>query len=336
MPAGDHHGRTLSRWRGKAAVLGKAPWRAEFLRASARSSELRSFDDWVFRNGSALVEPPSESSSISHGFVIRPDPADPALCGIAGVLGPSHDSAGRPYPLCVAAAIAFDADVGAHPEVAPIILESYWDLAIDILTDVRTAPLAAEGAALDALTEQSVEPGASAIDLYADWLRRTNIADFCALLERPPEWLDRALLAIGDSAAHPRRGEGSRRSPRADSIRLPLGQAGGSALCFWLDVVRRAARWSARVPSFFWSHDGQLGDALILLDFPTEKTLAALWRAGGGPHNVCDLTPPDACPPVLGLDLADDGPSQSDSGARGAETLWTLLGRVEPRAPSSR
>jgi type VI secretion system ImpM family protein len=335
MPAGDHHGCAVSRWLGKAAVLGKAPWRAEFLRVSGRSSELRSFDDWVFRNGSALTEPPSESSSVSHGFVIRPEHADPALCGIAGVLAPSHDSAGRPYPLCIAAPIAFDADVGSHPEAAPIILESYWDLAIDILTEVRAAPLAAEDATLDALTERGIEPGAGAIDLYGDWLKRTNIADFCALLERPRDWLDRALLAIGDAAADPRRREGSRRSPHADSIRLPLGQAGGSALCFWLDVVRRAARWSARVPSFFWSHDGQLGDALILLDLPTDKTLAALWHVGRA-HDVCDLTPPDACPPVMGLDLAEDGPSQSDSGARVAETLWTLLGRIDLRAPSNR
>ncbi len=37
------------------------------------------------------------------------------------------------------------------------------------------------------------------------------------------------------------------------SLRLPLGQAGGAALCFCSDLARRFLGWRATVPSFFWS-----------------------------------------------------------------------------------
>ena len=171
--------------------------------------------------------------------------------------------------------------------------------------------------------------------MYGDWLRRTTVGDLCALLERPPAWLDRALLAISDAVALPAVAEGSSR-PR--SIRLPLGEAGGSALCVWLDVIRRAAGRSARVPSFFWSHDGRLGDALLFLDTPSESTLATLWRVDADARGVRDLTLPTACPEVMGLDPAAGvaGAEADAYHAVGKQTLWHLLDRIEPRPPASR
>ena len=163
----------MSRWLDKAAVLGKAPWRAEFLRASGRSSELRSFDEWLFQNGSALTDSPREPGHVSHGFVLCLAPADHPLQGIAGVLGPSCDSAGRSYPLSVAAPVAFDAEAGAHPEVAPIVLESYWDFAIDVLTAARSGPPAAGAGALDELTERPAESSAGALG-HVRRLAQTN------------------------------------------------------------------------------------------------------------------------------------------------------------------
>ena len=321
----------MSQWRDKAAVLGKAPWRAEFLRASGRSSDLRAFDEWLFRNGSALRGSAGElvsSSTLSHGFVMRLDDAGPPLHGIAGVLGPSRDSAGRSYPLAIAAPAAFDAALGAHPEVAPIVLESYWDLAIDILTEVHAAP--ADPRTLDGLTDRPLESGDSAVGLYGDWVKGTSVDEFCAMLEQSPAWLDRALLAIGDAIALPR---AVARSPSARSIRVPLGQTGGSALCFWLDVLRRSVRWKSRVPNFFWSHDGRSGDALVFLDTPDDSALATLWRTGAADQDVRDLTRPEACADLVGLD-----PAQSrEYGDRGpAPTLSTVLERIEARAPASR
>jgi hypothetical protein len=74
------------------------------------------------------------------------------------------------------------------------------------------------------------------------------------------------------------------------SLRLPLGLAGGPTLCFWIDLVRRAAGWGSTVPSLFWSHDGTDGVALLHLGKPPKETLAELWMPRGECEQIADLT----------------------------------------------
>jgi hypothetical protein len=105
------------------------------------------------------------------------------------------------------------------------------------------------------------------------------------------------------------------------SLRLPLGQAGGAALCFWLDLTRRLVRWRATVPSFFWSHDGQAGGLMLHLGDPPACTMAEIWHPSGERDEVCDLTARldgswisalPALPPGLSAVLATEGASVAD------------------------
>jgi hypothetical protein len=73
-------------------------------------------------------------------------------------------------------------------------------------------------------------------------------------------------------------------------LRLPLGRAGGAALCFWLDLTRRLVAWRSTVPSFFWSHDGQAGGLMLHLGQPPPSTLSEMWQPSGERDEVCDLT----------------------------------------------
>ncbi|HEX7668078.1 MAG TPA: hypothetical protein VF395_00775, partial [Polyangiaceae bacterium] len=76
------------------------------------------------------------------------------------------------------------------------------------------------------------------------------------------------------------------------SLRLPLGQAGGAAVCFWLSFVHRAARLHDFVPGFFWTHDGQWGHLVLHLGAPPRTTLAQLWLGAPQTDEVHDAVEP--------------------------------------------
>jgi type VI secretion system ImpM family protein len=310
----------MSHWRTSASVLGKVPWRDEFLRASGLPSELRSLDEWLFRNAHAALAIDSVAAGgrapASYGFLMKLIGADDALHAVAGVLSPSHDRAGRAYPLAVAAPVTLATDVDAHPEIAPIVLESYWRVAVDVLSAVQSAPLTTDDRSLERLTEGPLESGESALNLYGAWARQTAVEELCSLLERSFEWLASAAKGIVGLVAPPGRFIESAHAP---AIRVPLGHAAGGALCFWLDLLRRAAR-PGRAPSFFWSHDGETGDALLCLGAPTETTLAALWHLEAAGGTVSDFTRPD---------LVREGSAPS-AGADGS--LASFLQRVEAQS----
>jgi hypothetical protein len=104
-----------------------------------------------------------------------------------------------------------------------------------------------------------------------------------------------------------------------------LGLAAGGALCFWLDVVRRAAGWQLHVPSFFWSHDEQSGDALLFVDAPGDTALATLWGGDATPDDVCDVTahvgPSGTEPhPAMAMPVSLDG---------GEDGVWRVLESIE-------
>jgi type VI secretion system ImpM family protein len=310
----------MSHWRTSASVLGKVPWRDEFLRASGLPAELRSLDEWLFRNAHAALAMDTVAAGnrapSSYGFLMKLKGADDALHAVAGVVSPSHDRAGRAYPLAVAAPVTLANDVDAHPEVAPILLETYWRVAVDVLSAVHSAPLTTDDLSLVRLTEAPLESGETALDLYGAWARQMAVEELCSLLERSVEWLASAAKEIVDLVAP--LGRSTEGAP-VSAIRVPLGRAAGGALCFWLDLLRRAKR-RGHAPSFFWSHDGETGDALLCLGTPAESTLAALWHLEAAGGSVSDFTLPD----VVGE------PSAPSVGADGS--LASFLQRVEAQS----
>src|SRR5262249_38944454 len=76
------------------------------------------------------------------------------------------------------------------------------------------------------------------------------------------------------------------------TLRLPLGASGGAAVCFWIDLVKRAALWRTTIPSFIWSHDGTSGTMLLHLGDPPKSTLAQLWMPGAERDEICNLAMP--------------------------------------------
>jgi type VI secretion system ImpM family protein len=321
----------VSRWIDGAAVLGKVEWEYEFLRSAGLASPLRSFDEWLFRNASSGQNDSwhsgGEEPSI-YAFVMQPAPGEQA---IAGVVGPSRDRAGRAYPAAIVSSLALE-EAAAHPEVLPIVLEDYWQTAVEGLTAVRGAPFAGDDRRLIEMTREPLATASDALDLYVAWTQRTTPGELCELLDRSTSWLEHAVDALA-RAVRPSRD----RVAASGAVRVPLGRAAGGALCFWLDVLRRAAAAPGRCPSFFWSHDARTGDALLSLAPPPDATLGTLWglptTASSSGGLACDLTrtgePSASSDPGLGsLELGAPGLGSLGLGGQGEETLAAMLEMV--------
>src|SRR5579863_2398440 len=280
----------MSRWVEGAVLIGKVGWEYEFIRGQhGLSTTMSAFDQWLFRNAAACdksdwfaaVEPPA------YGFVMQLEPGGRAPA-LAGAVGPSRDRAGREYPAAIVSAVALE-DAATHPEVLPILLEEYWQRAVEALAWARTAPEGAEESRLQVVTGEPVEPCANAVSLYRDWTRRTTPSELCGMLDRSPQWLEHAVDAVAGAARRQRQGDRFVDASRC-AVRVPLGRAAGAALCFWLDVVWRAAGGRGSCPSLFWSHDAQSGDALLSLPIALDTTLATLWSGAPSGAGILDLT----------------------------------------------
>ncbi|HLK40613.1 MAG TPA: TagF domain-containing protein [Polyangiaceae bacterium] len=288
----------MSGWRSSAVVVGKASWYNEYLRPRDAPPAIHGFDEWLFRN--AQTGSPEPTAAVSHGFLIRLEGTADPLEGIAGVLTPSADRAGRAYPLAVAASVALSADAFDRPEVVPILLEGYWEAALEALSRAQIDPSERDRRDLGGITSQPLGAFGEALDLYTSWTQQTSTSDVCGLLGRSIDWLEHTWAALRAIQADPR--------PQPP-IRLPLGAGGGAALCLWLDLWRRTSRARGRFPSFFWSHDESLGEALLFPGPLGDAALAALWGAAPADGGVVDLraeVPPGAAAAFVAADSGLD------------------------------
>jgi type VI secretion system ImpM family protein len=277
-------------------ALGKLRSEREFLRLHASDPAFLAFDEWLVDNMEWAARGAGEgwSSAYASGsvqaFSFRVPGPTPAV--VAGALGPSADAAGREFPFSVLTRVANAPAYARAPQCLPLLLEELWQIASECVVDATQT-------AGEYLTERLArlylpEPGSptEAAAAYTEWTGSLALSDMKELLYGVPHEeasvpFETALRFIVD-LVKPHRGVDHPKTPL--SIRCPLGEAGGAAVCFWIDLVRRAARWKASLPSFFWSHDGGTGALLLHLGDPPKQTLAELWMPRGVRDEFCDLT----------------------------------------------
>lgn len=280
---------------GAFGLFGKLPQHADFVHAGNRSQALARFDDWLTdcvewahaRSGAEWCE--AFRSGNARAFVFRVGDRDSLVPSyVVGVLAPSQDQAGRLFPISVAASVALGPDLASEPQLLPFACESIWRSAGECVADLSSAvDLASRVAALQAPTALSV---VEARDAYAGWIQALPVPELSALIfGAAPEPLRDALRLLS-AAVEPLRN--TENPDTRLSLRLPLGVAGGAAVCFWVDVVRRLARWQATLPSFFWSHDGSAGQLVLHLGSPPAATVSELWLPTARFDEFCDLTGP--------------------------------------------
>ena len=306
------------------AALGKLRSEREFLRLRASDPALLAFDEWLVDNmeWAARGAGPGFQESYAQGsvqaFCYRvPGSSREPVSLLAGALAPSADAAGRDFPFAVLTRVEDAPSFARQPETLPLLLEEVWQTASECVLDATDSAGAYLTQRLERLNLPDPPAAPIAATEYAEWTSELPLSELRELLfgEDAPRRLENALRFIVELVA-PHRGVDHPKTPL--SIRCPLGAAGGAAVCFWIDVVRRAARWRASLPSFFWSHDGGTGALLLHLGDAPKQTLAELWMPQGRIDAFCDVTqdiPPERAAllrplpqPVLQLASAEGRP----------------------------
>jgi type VI secretion system protein ImpM len=273
-----------------AFVLGKFPGHPEFLRAADDVGA--ALDAWIdagwqraCATHGAAWEPAFASGAI-YGFVWNPGvKSDQVACG---VIAPSSDSIGRPYPLVVARPVAAGLLSAGWPFV-PTAAGNLLDGAYSIIVDARSSALA-----LGDLESRLRDLGAPAADEYqaaeaehTAWCHDVTIDDgWRAVFDESGgrEAIGASLDGLADALSPWVKRE---RPTTSVYLRLPLGVGGSAVATLWLDVVRRIGRWKQTIPSVFWAVES--GTMLLTIAPPGPTMIRELWHPDASDEHVFDL-----------------------------------------------
>lgn len=268
-------------------LVGKLPASADFLRVRAHSALFEALLTWLIDGTEHAIatrrDYTDDAAATSVQAMVYPARRGATL--LAGALAPSSDRAGRRFPIVAATELALEEAFAAHPEVLPLVLEPAWAATARLLPELAVLERAAiDTGQFSAELDLSV---ADVLPIYRRWTDELSLGDFVTLVfDGDPARAARGI-ALVEEAIRPYRGIEEPDTPL--SLRLPLGQSGGAAVCFWLDLVKRIAGWRHTVPAFFWSHDGTSGALLLHLGRVPPVALSELWSPSGKCDEVCDL-----------------------------------------------
>ncbi|HTV23451.1 MAG TPA: type VI secretion system-associated protein TagF [Polyangiaceae bacterium] len=280
--------------RAAIGLVGKLPASADFLRVQAQTEVFQTLLGWMLDGVQGAAARPGgyaaegQPGADADGVLAFCYKSRKGTTALGGALAPSMDQAGRRFPIAAASELVLDAELGEHPEALPLVLETVWATSSQLVVDLRSvdrATLDATPLAVDVDTDVN-----AALAAYRGWTRDLELDDFIALVFGGDMDHAAAAFALAEEAARPYVGVENPDTPLA--LRLPLGQAGGAAVCFWLDLVVRLTGWRRTVPSFFWSHDGAAGALMLHLGRVTPAVLPELWLPTGRSDEVCDVVAP--------------------------------------------
>lgn len=271
-------------------LVGKLPASAEFLRVRAHSELFEGLLTWLIDGTErATVARRDDADGVAPTSVqAMVYPARRGATLLAGALAPSSDRAGRRFPIAAASELRLEPAFAAHPEVLPLVLEPVWEATSRLVLELATWERdAIDAGRFCAELELSL---ADVLPTYRRWTDELALDDFVALIFDGQAGHAARCIALVEEAVRPYRGVEEPDTPL--SLRLPLGQSGGAAVCFWLDLIKRLANWQRTVPAFLWSHDGTSGALLLHLGDVPPVALSELWAPSGECDEVCDLVLP--------------------------------------------
>jgi type VI secretion system ImpM family protein len=297
---------------GAFSAFGKLPSRADFVQVGAGSEPFARFDRWLTNSvewahaRTGAIWRDAFQAGTMRAFMYRGDGPAVEQALVVGAVAPSRDEAGRLFPMCVATSVVPTADFVENPHLLPFACESIWQVAGESLAALGANPAADLTARLAGLAEPCTVGFSDTAAVYAAWGETMQLSELAALIVGSGQLnVLRGMLRLMSEAVRPHRHQESSSTPL--SLRLPLGAAGGAAVCFWLDAVRRLVDWRATVPSIFWSQDGDSGRLTLHLGLAPAATVSELWLPNAQADEFCDLAQPlsvatvEALPPLPGV-----------------------------------
>jgi len=227
---------------------------------------------------------------------------------VVGALVPSRDEAGRLFPMCAAAPVVLTRELVTYPDLLPLLCEPLWQVAGACLEALVSDSSLDVSTAFEDLRQPSAVPLAEAEATYRSWCETLSIAELAALITESGEIVDFCGILRRLSSSLGSLGSVAARA----GLRFPLGAAGGAAVCFWLDVVRRFLEKTS-VPSVFWSNDGAADRLTLHLGPPPSEALSDLWLPGSFegftnfavPLSVSDTRATEPLPSIVERSLRD-------------------------------
>lgn len=207
---------------------------------------------------------------------------------LLGVLGPSEDRFGRPFPFAVMTELR-ESSYASRAPILPVAAERFVAQAAELCRGAPSTRRASDpiGRAGDIQPPEMEECGLADQD-FADWKARDGVLGqvWSQLFPEAPGRAEICLRTLIDAVV-PVRSRAGLGTCRA--VRLPLGRGGAPATCFWIDVVRALAQWNRTIPAVFWPADRASGSALIQLGDVPASSFVQLWSPLAEP-TVVDLT----------------------------------------------
>lgn len=269
---------------GTPGVFGKVPKMGDFVRVGKPVS---GFETWLEagmawgakKHGEAWQE--RFDAGAPHAFVFRSRPAEPRSSEprtlVAGVMRPSRDRVGRRFPLTVYASLD-EPWCSRVPHLLPLLLR---DVLVSAMHVLSSADSAEDASFFEDAIKPALQPAVRSLDAaatsaehaYTNWSRTTLLRfAWSALFDEPES--DAPLVALKEirESLAPFAQQENLSTPLG--LRLPLGAGGADLVAFWVDVVRRTARWRTTVPTFFWGNGGPF---LLQLGVTSPGALSELW-----------------------------------------------------------
>jgi type VI secretion system ImpM family protein len=271
-----------------AFALGKFPGHPEFLRAPDELGG--ALDEWLDAGWNLSQALPGAdwstafAAGAAYGFVwVPPGKPDQVACG---VIAPSHDSLGRPYPFIVASPLSAQVLAASWPFL-PIAASASLEQSYALMTEVAAGTADDLARGLVDVRGPTAEDCAAAQGEHATWCQEIAAVSAWDAILNGGGGLRAADAATGglEEALRP---VISRERPSASVLlRMPLSGGGANAATLWLDVVRRIGRWKQMLPSMFWSVESET--LLVTLAHPAPNLMGELWRPNPNDDTVFDL-----------------------------------------------
>ena len=267
---------------------GKLPATGDFIRMNNQGSEYQSFDQWLsgslacarqrLDNHWADVFAPGLGVFIYRGK--DGDGGDER--GLVGCWAASGDSAGRRYPMMVAASYDYQ-EMAAVGAALPIAVWPFITAAYDLVANGRNLPVDQFLARASQLRPVSLGDVAAAKAPFENWLAQSTAGDFWTSTFGSAEPRHHVVYTLKASLDILR---GHERPATNMALRLPLGLTDAYGVGVWMAMTAKLAGWQQNFPNVFWTPQH---DVVVHPGPPHVETFQELIAYGASADNVTGL-----------------------------------------------